>query len=84
MLTSWKKRANALSTAAWRTKPSEATASRSATREPPVRASRADPLLVLEQVRPVLLDEHPAEQIAEQAHVGTERAVGGHVRSLCA
>ena len=41
MLTSWKNSANARRTAPWRSGPSAATASPSAPREPPVRASRA-------------------------------------------
>ena len=31
---------------------------------------------------PSLLDEHPPEQVAEQADVGAERGVGGHAPSL--
>ena len=50
-----------------------------------LRASRArapDPLLVVEQLLALLLDEHAPEQVAEQAHVGAKRGVGGHASSL--
>ena len=62
-----------------------ATASPSASRDPPragIARERADPLLVVEQVLSLLLDEHAPEQVAEQAHVGAERGVGGHRPSL--
>ena len=81
MLTSWKKSANARSTAACRSWSSAATASPSWSREPPragIAGERANPLLVVEQLLALLLDEHAAEQVAEQADVGTQGGVGGH------
>jgi hypothetical protein len=39
-------------------------------REPP------DPLFLVEQVLPLLLDEDPAEDVAQQADVAAERRVG--------
>ena len=53
----------------------------SAPREPPrarVARERPDPLLVVEEVLALLLDEHAPEQVAEQAHVGAESGVGRH------
>ena len=53
-------------------------------RGPPARASRARARIRSSSSRrswPLLLDEHPPEQVAEQAHVGTERAVGRHAAS---
>ena len=41
-----------------------------------IARKRADPLLVVEQLLALLLDEHAPEQVAEQAHVGAERGVG--------
>ena len=41
-----------------------------------------DPLLLVEELLALLLDEHPAEQVAEQADVGTESGVGRHAKSL--
>ena len=38
----------------------------------------ADPLLVVEQVLALLLDEHAPEQVSEQADVGAESGVGRH------
>ena len=85
MLASWKKSANARSTAAWRSSPRAATASRSASasrRVAGIAGERADPLLVVEQILPLLLDEDAPEEVAEQAHVGPESGVGGHAVSL--
>ena len=42
------------------------------------RARRADPLLVGEQLLALLLDEHLAEHVAEQADVAAQRRVGAH------
>jgi hypothetical protein len=39
-------------------------------RQPP------DPLLLVEQLLPLLLDEYPAEDVAQQADVAAERRVG--------
>ena len=47
-----------------------------------VARERADPLLLVEEVLALLLDEHPPEQVAEEAHVGAERGVGRHRLSL--
>ena len=49
-----------------------------------VAGERADPLLLVEETLALLLDEHPAEQVAEQAHVGTESGIGRHSKSLVA
>ena len=38
---------------------------------------RAEPLLQLEQLTPLLLDEHAAERVPEQADVRAQRRVGG-------
>ena len=47
-----------------------------------VAGKGADPLLVVEEILALLLDEHAPEQVAEQAHVGAESGVGGHRLSL--
>ena len=81
MLTSWKKSANARSTAAWRSRPERGDRLAERVARPAgagVAGESADPLLVVEQLLPFLLDEHPPEQVAEQAHVGAEGGVGGH------
>ena len=62
MFASWKKSANARSTAPWRSTESAATAPSSArATRPPVRIAareQADPLLVVEEILALLLDEH--------------------------
>ncbi len=47
-----------------------------------VARKRADPLLVVEQVPPALLDQHAPEQISEQANIGAQCRVGRHGPSL--
>ena len=47
-----------------------------------VTSEGANPLLVVQQVLALLLDEHASEQVTEQAHVRAERCVGRHGRSL--
>ena len=49
---------------------------------PGIAGERPDPLLGVEQVLPLLLDEDAPEEISEQADVGPERAVCGHAVSL--
>ena len=41
-----------------------------------------DPLFLVEEALALLLDEHPAKEVAEQAHVGTESGIGRHETSL--
>ena len=43
-----------------------------------IAGERANPLLVVEELLALLLDEHAPEQIAEQANVGAECGVGRH------
>ncbi len=43
---------------------------------------RPDPLLVVEEALPTLLDEHTPEQVAEQPHVRAKGGVGRHAPSL--
>ena len=45
-----------------------------------VAGERADPLLVVEELLPLLLDEHAPEQVAEQAHVGARAVVSADSR----
>ena len=47
-----------------------------------VAGEGANPLLLVEEILALLLDEHLPEQVAEEAHVATERAVGGHPPSV--
>ena len=47
-----------------------------------IAGESANPLLVVEQLLALLLDEHAPEQVAEQAHVGAEGGVGGHALTL--
>ena len=49
-----------------------------------VAGKGADPLLVVEEILALLLDENLAEQVTEEAHVGAERGVGRHPVSLTA
>ena len=70
--------ANARSTLACRSSGSAATASRSSSCGAPARAragERPHALDVVEQRLVFLLDEHPAEQVAEQADVAPERCI---------
>ena len=43
-----------------------------------ITRERADPLLVVEQLLALLLDEHPPEQVSEQADVRPQRGIGRH------
>ena len=85
MLTSWKKSANARKHGGLPVviergdRLSERVARASGAR---VAGERPDPLLVVEQLLALLLDEHAPEQVTEQADVGAESGVGGHVRTL--
>ena len=47
-----------------------------------IAGERPDPLLAVEQLLALLLDEDPPEQVAEQADVRAESAVCGHAASL--
>ena len=47
-----------------------------------IAGERPDPLLVVEHLLTLLLDEHASEQVAEKAHVGAESGVRGHAPSL--
>jgi hypothetical protein len=79
-----KNSAKARSTDARRSRPSSRRPRSSSRRASPPRRTgeRANTLLVLEQLRPLLLDEPTAEEIAEQAYVGAQRRVGRHAPSL--
>ena len=85
MLTSWKNSANARRTAPCRSGAERAhrlaeRAARAARAR--IARQRPDPLLLVEQLLALLLDEYAPEQVAEQAHVGAQGGIGRHARSL--
>jgi len=47
-----------------------------------ITGKAADPLLVVEEILALLLDENLPEQITEEADVGTESGIGRHPRSV--